>query len=158
MRRHSLGCHADRLLTAAIDFVRCGDVCEGFRHGGRRRRQLGADLRGYSEESSAEAFLDLLRRRRRRTGLRSDAETSGMHVLEATEFGRLERGLLLGPAGGFFKSQLFSRTAGFAIGLGLEGGLRNSLGRAATSGRPLRESRGRSCLGRGRFRRHCKSR
>ena len=161
MRCHSLGCHADRLLTAAIGFVRCGDVCEGFRHGDRRRRQLGADLRGYSEESSAEAFRDLLRRRRRRTGLRSDAEpscTSGVLGLKATEFGRLERGLLLGLATGLFELQLLGRTvgfqAGFAIGLGLEGGLRSSLGRAATSEGPLRESLGRSSFGRSRFGSH----
>ena len=140
MRCHSEGFRADRLLTAAIGFVRCGDFYKGFRHRDRRRR-------------------------RRRTGLRSDAETScasGVLVLEATEFGRLERSLLLGLAAGLFELQLLGRTvglqAGFAIGLGLEGGLRSSLGRAATSGRPLRESRGRSCLGRGRFRSHCKYR
>ena len=129
MRCHSEGCHADRLLTAAIGFVRCGDVCEGFRHGDRRRK-------------------------RRRTGLRSDAETScasGVLVLEATEFGRLERSLLLGLAAGLFELQLLGRTvglqAGFAIGLGLEGGLRSlrsELGRAAASDSPLREALGRS--------------
>ena len=171
MKRHDLGCRADRLLTTAINFSRSGGVGKGFRHGNRRRRQLGADLRGYSEESSAEAFRDLLRRRRRRAGLRSDAKTSCsctngscasgvVLVLEATELGCLERGLLVSLAVGLREHQLFGRTvglqAGFAISLGLEGslrGLRSELGRAAASDSPLREplrgssSFGGSCLG-----------
>ena len=151
MQRHGLGCRADRLLTTAINFGRGGGGGKSFRHGNRRRRQLGADLRGYSEESSAEAFLDLLRRRRRRAGLRSDAETSCASrsctngscasgvvlVLEATEFGCLERGLLVSLAVGLRERQFFGRTmglhAGLAFGLGLEGGLRglrSELGRA----------------------------
>ena len=159
MRRHSLGCHADRLLTAAIDFVRCGDACEGFRHGGRRRRQLGADLRGYSEESSAEAFRDLLRRRRRRAGLRSDAKTSRscrngscasgvVLVLEAMELGCLERGLLVSLAVGLRERQFFGRTMGLHAGLafGLAFGL--ELGRTSAGGSQLRPSlRGSSSLG-----------
>ena len=102
----------------------------------------------------------MLRRRRRRTGLRSDAETScsrSVLGLHATEFGRLERGLLLCPAVGLFELQLLGYTVGlqegFVSGLGQEGGLRrslslaagglcSSLGLAATSEGPLRESLG----------------
>ena len=149
MRCHGKGYHAYRLLAAEISFVRFGDGCDGFRHRDRRRWQRGADLRGSSEESSLEAFIDLLRRRRRRTGLRSDAETScssSVLGLKATEFGRLERGLLLGLATGLFELQLLGYTVGlqegFVSGLGQEGGLRSSLGLAATSEGPLRESLG----------------
>ena len=96
-----------------------------------------------------EAFIDLLRRRRRRTGLRSDAETScssSVLGLKATELGRLEPGLLSGLATELFELQLLGYTVGlqegFVIGLGQEGGLRSSLGLAASSTGPLRESLG----------------
>ena len=162
MQRHGLGCRADRLLTAAINLGRGGSVGKGFRHRDQRRRQLGADLRGYSEESSAEAFRDLLRRRRRRAGLRSDAKTScASHgctngscasgvvlVLEATEFGCLDRSLLVSLAVELRKRQFCGRAMGLHAGLafGLAFGL--ELGRTSAGGSQLRPSpRGSSSLG-----------
>ena len=136
MRRHGLGCHADRLLTAAIDFVRCGGVGEGFRHRDRRR---SCASRSCTNGSCASGVV---------------------LVLEATELGCLERGLLVSLAVGLRERQFFGRTmglhAGLAFGLGLEGGLRglrSELGRTAAGGSPLRQSLrgsssfGGSCLG-----------